>query len=90
MEEEAGGVDGVEEEELVDGLEGLGVALLGLVSAGAVDELDDLALTLVALELLVDAGLLREAKPGLGYLTGRLLEPSRYTGPLNCMRPATK
>ena len=28
----------------------------------------------VALELFVDAGLLREAKPGLAYLTGRMLE----------------
>ncbi|MGE5755071.1 MAG: M16 family metallopeptidase [Planctomycetaceae bacterium] len=29
---------------------------------------------IVALELFVEAGLLREAKPGLAYLTGRLLE----------------
>ena len=29
---------------------------------------------IVALELYVDAGLLRETKPGLGYLVGRLLE----------------
>jgi zinc protease len=29
---------------------------------------------IVALELFVDAGLLREAKPGLAFLTGRLLE----------------
>ncbi len=34
---------------------------------------------IVALELLVDAGLLREAKPGLGYLTGRLLEEGTLT-----------
>ncbi len=29
---------------------------------------------IVALELFVDAGLLREARPGLGFLTGRLLD----------------
>ena len=35
----------------------------------------------VALELFVDAGLLREAKPGLAYLTGRLLEEGTATRP---------
>jgi zinc protease len=34
---------------------------------------------IVALELFVDAGLLREAKPGLAYLTGRLLEEGTQT-----------
>ncbi len=34
---------------------------------------------IVALELYVDAGLLREAKPGLAYLTGRLLEEGTQT-----------
>jgi zinc protease len=34
---------------------------------------------IVALELYVDAGLLREAKPGLGHLTGRLLEEGTTT-----------
>lgn len=34
---------------------------------------------IVALELFVDAGLLREAKPGLAYLTGRLLEEGTHT-----------
>ena len=33
----------------------------------------------VALELFVDAGLLREAKPGLAFLTGRLLEEGTTT-----------
>jgi zinc protease len=34
---------------------------------------------IVALELFVDAGLLREAKPGLAYLAGRLLEEGTQT-----------
>jgi zinc protease len=34
---------------------------------------------IVALELFVDAGLLREAKPGLAFLTGRLLEEGTPT-----------
>jgi zinc protease len=34
---------------------------------------------IVALELFVDAGLLREAKPGLAHLTGRLLEEGTST-----------
>lgn len=34
---------------------------------------------IVALELFVDAGLLREAKPGVAYLTGRLLEEGTPT-----------
>jgi zinc protease len=34
---------------------------------------------IVALELWADAGLLREAKPGLAYLTGRLLEEGTTT-----------
>ena len=34
---------------------------------------------LTPLELFVDAGLLREAKPGLAYLTGRLLEEGTQT-----------
>ena len=34
---------------------------------------------IVALELFVDAGLLRETKPGLGYLVGRLLEAGTLT-----------
>ena len=33
---------------------------------------------IVALELFVDAGLLREAKPGLAFLTGRLLEEGTH------------
>ena len=33
----------------------------------------------VALELFVDAGLLREARPGLAYLTGRMLEEGTAT-----------
>ena len=33
----------------------------------------------MALELFVDAGLLREAKPGLAYLTGRLLEEGTHS-----------
>jgi zinc protease len=36
---------------------------------------------IVALELFVDAGVLREAKPGLGYLTGRMLEEGTLTRP---------
>ncbi len=34
---------------------------------------------IVALEMFVDAGLLREAKPGVAYLTGRLLEEGTPT-----------
>ena len=34
---------------------------------------------IVALELFVDAGLLRESKPGLAFLTGRLLEEGTQT-----------
>ena len=34
---------------------------------------------IVALELFIDAGLLREAKPGLGFLTGRMLDEGTKT-----------
>jgi zinc protease len=43
---------------------------------------------IVALELFVDAGLLREAKPGLGCLTGRLLEEGTPTRPADVLAEA--
>lgn len=43
---------------------------------------------IVALELFVDAGLLREAKPGLAYLTGRLLEEGTKTRPAETLAEA--
>ena len=42
----------------------------------------------MALELFVDAGLLREAKPGLAYLTGRLLEEGTLTRPAEALAEA--
>ena len=43
---------------------------------------------IVALELFVDAGLLREARPGLGYLTGRMLEEGTLTRPAGALAEA--
>jgi zinc protease len=43
---------------------------------------------IVALELFVDAGVLREAKPGLGQLTGRLLEEGTLTRPADALAEA--
>jgi zinc protease len=45
---------------------------------------------IVALELFVDAGLLREAKPGLSYLTGRLLEEGTLTRPADVLAEAVE
>ena len=43
---------------------------------------------IVAIELYVDAGLLHEAKPGLAYLTGRLLEEGTHTRPADALAEA--
>ncbi|AGA25696.1 M16 family metallopeptidase [Singulisphaera acidiphila] len=43
---------------------------------------------IVALELFVDAGLLRETKPGLAYLTGRLLEEGTKSRPAETLAEA--
>jgi zinc protease len=43
---------------------------------------------IVALELFVDAGLLREAKSGLGHLTGRMLEEGTLTRPADVLAEA--
>jgi zinc protease len=43
---------------------------------------------IVALELFADAGLLREARPGLSYLTGRLLEEGTLTRPADVLAEA--
>lgn len=43
---------------------------------------------IVALELFVDAGLLREAKPGLASMTGRLLEEGTPTRPADALAEA--
>jgi len=43
---------------------------------------------IVALELFVDAGLLREAKPGLAFLTGRLLDEGTATRPAEALAEA--
>jgi zinc protease len=44
----------------------------------------------VALELFVDAGQLREAKPGLAYLTGRLLEEGTQTRSADALAEAVE
>jgi zinc protease len=43
---------------------------------------------IVALELFVDAGVLREARPGLGQLTGRLLEEGTPSRPADALAEA--
>ena len=43
---------------------------------------------IVALELFADAGLLREAKPGLGFLAGRLLEEGTAARPADALAEA--
>jgi zinc protease len=43
---------------------------------------------IVALELFADAGLLREARPGLSYLTGRMLEEGTRTRPADVLAEA--
>jgi zinc protease len=43
---------------------------------------------IVALELFADAGLLREAKPGLSYLAGRMLEEGTLTRPADVLAEA--
>ena len=43
---------------------------------------------IVALELFVDAGVLRETKPGLGHLTGRMLEEGTLTRPADVLAEA--
>jgi zinc protease len=43
---------------------------------------------IVALELFVDAGLLHEARPGLSYLTGRMLEEGTLSRPADVLAEA--
>src|SRR5262249_6651446 len=43
---------------------------------------------IVALELFADAGLLREARPGLSYLTGRMFEEGTLARPADVLAEA--